>query len=224
MKLMGEAWLMRRPPRTSGVGVPAVWHGRPTSAGQLAGMRRQLRAALRSRGVLGDADSGERLMLAFEELVSNGLRHGRPPVAVVVTAVRGGWLLEVSDAAIDRPPAPAVDRDPAEGGMGLGMVTHTCGAHGWAVDGDRKNVWALIDDLHSLPGRATAASERARGLAARLIVTATRLAATRDGLAVEAATRCQPEGVRRHRAAADRARQVAEQARRASLPAFPAAR
>ena len=79
-------------------------------------------------------------------------------------------------------------------------------------------MWALIDDAHSLPGRAHAASESARGLAARLIVTATRLAATREGLALEAARRCQPEGVRRHRAAAERARQVAEQARRASLP------
>ena len=96
---------MSRPPRTSGVAVPAVWHGRPTTAEQLAGMRLQLRAALRSRGVSGDADSGERLMLAFEELASNGLRHGGPPVAVTVTAVRSGWLLEVSDAAIDRPPA-----------------------------------------------------------------------------------------------------------------------
>lgn len=54
------------------------------------------------------------------------------------------WLLEVSDAAVHRPPAPARGRDAARGGLGLSLVARICAAHGWHADGDRKNVWALL--------------------------------------------------------------------------------
>jgi anti-sigma regulatory factor (Ser/Thr protein kinase) len=83
-------------------------------------MRVRLRAALVSGGPPGEAEDGERLLLAFEELVSNALRHCLPPVTVAVTGVDGGWLIEVSDAAADRPPVPALDRDAAEGGRAWG--------------------------------------------------------------------------------------------------------
>ncbi len=55
------------------------------------------------------------------------------------------WLLEVSDAAADRPPSPAIGRDPGQGGLGLHMVAQLCDAHGWDTDGHRKVVWARID-------------------------------------------------------------------------------
>jgi hypothetical protein len=54
-------------------------------------------------------------------------------------------LLEVSDAAGDRPPSPAIGRDPACGGRGLHLVADVCDAHGWDADGHRKLVRVRID-------------------------------------------------------------------------------
>jgi anti-sigma regulatory factor (Ser/Thr protein kinase) len=53
------------------------------------------------------------LVLAFDELASNALRHGESPVVATVIAGFGGWLLDVSDRAPDVMPAPVVDRDPS---------------------------------------------------------------------------------------------------------------
>ena len=89
-------------------------------------------------------DAVERLLLAFEELASNGVRHGRGAVSVRVVRSPAGWLIDVGDAAVDRPPVPAVDRDPARGGMGLGLVARLCPAHGWSVSGGSKHVWACL--------------------------------------------------------------------------------
>lgn len=89
-------------------------------------------------------DDLDRLLLAFEELASNGLRHGRAPVAIAVHMTSEGWLIDVVDAATDRGPVPAVDRDPAHGGLGLHLVARLCGAHGWFVDTEGKHVWAYI--------------------------------------------------------------------------------
>src|SRR3954447_9676296 len=127
---------------------PAVWRGEPTTLAELRAMRMQLRELLsadrRPPGATGD--DVDRLLLAFEELVSNGLRHGTGPVRAAVTPTASGWLLEVSDAAGESPPVPAVDRDAALGGLGLYLVAQLSGAHGWAVDDEgRKVVWARVD-------------------------------------------------------------------------------
>ncbi|MGR6967990.1 ATP-binding protein [Geodermatophilus sp. URMC 61] len=87
----------------------------------------------------------EELLLVYEELTSNGLRHGRSPVFVRVATTGDGWLVDVTDAAVDHPPVPAVDRDPADGGLGLHLVARLCRAHGWIVDDDRKHVWACVE-------------------------------------------------------------------------------
>jgi two-component sensor histidine kinase len=117
-----------------------------TPADKLPEHRCQLHAALRDGPLaLGaSADAVEAVLLAFEELASNGLRHGRPPVHVTVTAAGAGWLLEVSDAAADRPPTPAVGRDPVHGGLGLHLVARLCTAHGWILQNGRKHVWAHV--------------------------------------------------------------------------------
>ena len=92
----------------------------------------------------GENTAGERLVLAFDELASNALRHGESPVVATVVAGSGGWLLDVSDRAPETMPAPAVDRDPAQGGLGLHLVARLAVAHGWYVDGGAKHVWACL--------------------------------------------------------------------------------
>lgn len=87
----------------------------------------------------------ELLALAFEELASNALRHGVLPIEATVTLTGGAWLLAVSDAAGTSPPAPAVDRDPALGGLGLHLVARISIDRGWCTGSDgRKTVWARI--------------------------------------------------------------------------------
>jgi anti-sigma regulatory factor (Ser/Thr protein kinase) len=93
---------------------------------------------------LADPEDVDRLLLMFEELASNGLRHGGTPIRVCVTATDDGWLVDVSDAAPDFPPVPAVGRDPARGGLGLHLVARLSARYGWTVVGSRKHVWASI--------------------------------------------------------------------------------
>jgi serine phosphatase RsbU (regulator of sigma subunit)/anti-sigma regulatory factor (Ser/Thr protein kinase) len=127
--------------------VQAVLSGVPTTLAEVRALRMQLRATIAGGRPHGAADDDvDRLLLAFEELVSNGLRHGGSPVRVVVTSAATGWLVEVSDAAGDSPPVPAVGRDAALGGLGLYLVAQLSAAHGWtAEDGGRKIVWARVD-------------------------------------------------------------------------------
>ncbi|MGY1689388.1 ATP-binding protein [Geodermatophilus sp. SYSU D01105] len=109
-----------------------------------------VRAGLRSRldgvgfPVDDEGHATERLILAFDELASNALRHGLSPVVATVIAGSGGWLLDVSDRDPETMPAPAVDRDPAQGGLGLYLVARLSVAHGWYVDDGCKHVWACL--------------------------------------------------------------------------------
>jgi anti-sigma regulatory factor (Ser/Thr protein kinase) len=123
----------------------------PTRAADVTAGRRQLGAALHDGARPAGAAEGrvERLLLAFEELVSNAVRHGRPPIEVVVIAIGYCWLLEVTDAAEGSPPTPDLERDAALGGLGLALVAQLSGDHGWEPLGDgRKVVWARVDYTH----------------------------------------------------------------------------
>lgn len=126
----------------------AVWHWPLASPLDLTASRMQLRTSLEHRaGRLPDRagpDDIDRLLLAYEELASNGLRHGDPPVAVQVTGTPSGWLIDVTDAAPEHRPAPAIDRDPADGGLGLYLIANLATACGWSIDAGRKHVWACI--------------------------------------------------------------------------------
>src|SRR3954468_20110489 len=102
--MKSQSWA-HRPPPTPDAGAPPIWRGQPVTAAELSTGRAPLRTGVRGTAGLGDDDL-DRLLLVFEELASNGLRHGSPPVQVAVIGTTGGWLLQVSDAAVDRPPVP----------------------------------------------------------------------------------------------------------------------
>lgn len=139
------SWPQEHPPRLD-TEVVSAWDWDLHTPADVTASRRQLRAeALApelSAGVSEDDD--ERLLLAFEELASNGVRHGRAPVRTTVAARTSGWLIDVTDAATDHSPVPAVDRDPALGGLGLHLIAGLCARHGWAVQAGRKHVWGYV--------------------------------------------------------------------------------
>jgi hypothetical protein len=140
-----STWEQRPRPRSGSALVIGRWG--PASLAELTADRRQLAVALHDGARPPGADEGavEGLLLAYQELTSNALRHGRWPVGVTVSSTDTGWLLEVSDAAADRPPRLAIGRDPGLGGLGLRMVAEMSNAHGWDTDGYRKVVWARFD-------------------------------------------------------------------------------
>jgi anti-sigma regulatory factor (Ser/Thr protein kinase) len=137
------AWPLRPLPDGRG----EVWRWNLAAVAELPAARAALRSRLSGVGFPpddGEDVCGERLVLAFDELASNALRHGQSPVVATVVAGSGGWLLDVSDRAHDVMPTPAVDRDPAQGGLGLHLVARLAVAHGWYVDGLCKHVWACL--------------------------------------------------------------------------------
>jgi anti-sigma regulatory factor (Ser/Thr protein kinase) len=90
-------------------------------------------------------DLHDRLVLALDEMASNALRHGGGGgVRAVLASTGDAWLVDVSDCAHSRPPAPAVGRDPSEGGLGLYLIAELASAHGWYAGDGCKHVWALI--------------------------------------------------------------------------------
>ena len=141
-----DSWA-HRPPPSADAGTAPIWQGQPLTAAELSTGRAQLRTAVAGSAAAAALidDDLDRLLLVFEELTSNGLRHGARPVEVTLTGTPGGWLLEVSDAAVDRPPVPSADRDPAYGGLGLHLVATLCPAHGWDVRDGRKVVWGCLE-------------------------------------------------------------------------------
>lgn len=143
---MGEAvWVQQaRPLPGSAAFTVGLWE--PTLVADVTAHRREFAVRLRGeRPSRADEDAVQRLLLVFEELVSNALRHGSRPITAEVISDGSFWLLDVSDAALDQPPIPAVGRDAAQGGLGLYLVARICAAHGWTAAGDRKHVWARID-------------------------------------------------------------------------------
>jgi signal transduction histidine kinase len=156
----------RRPMPVPGRNAVVLGHWEPATPVDVTRIRRELADGLLhgdgrwdSAAVVEGAE--ERLLLCVEELTSNAVRHGRRPVQVDLTAFDHYWLLAVGDAAVETPPAPAVDRDAAEGGLGLYLVARICGAHGWTVEGSRKVAWVRIDyTLTEAPPEAVASVPR----------------------------------------------------------------
>jgi hypothetical protein len=123
-----------------------VWHWQLEAMHVVSRVRADLRARIAHPSVCSTStdDARDGLLLVFEELASNALRHGGGAVRALVVAGTDGWLLDLSDEAPHRPPVPAVDRDPALGGMGLHLVAQLSTAYGWEGRPGRKHVWALL--------------------------------------------------------------------------------
>jgi anti-sigma regulatory factor (Ser/Thr protein kinase) len=114
---------------------------------QLPSLRTEVRR-FAGRHALGDdrrsVDLRDRLVLALDEMASNALRHGGGRVHASLALAGECYLIQVTDAAADLPPVPAVDRDPSEGGLGLYLIAELAIRHGWYASDDAKHVWALL--------------------------------------------------------------------------------
>ena len=129
------------PPGTDGL----QWELRDVA--ELPRVRAQLRRHLDRRALHSGAHSAElldQLVLAFDEMASNALRHGGGKVGASVQLTETSYLIQVSDAAAAAPPRPAVGRDPSEGGLGLYLIAELATDHGWYAEDGLKHVWALL--------------------------------------------------------------------------------
>jgi anti-sigma regulatory factor (Ser/Thr protein kinase) len=137
----GLAWPSSPPP-------PAEdgWTWELTHVAELPRVRSELRRGLaaQSAGDQEAADLDEAVVLAFDEMASNALRHGGGGVRAQVRRTPGAWLVEVRDGNAQHPPQPAVGRDPSQGGLGLYLIAEMADAHGWHSADGHKNVWALL--------------------------------------------------------------------------------
>lgn len=128
-------------------GFGELWCQQLSSLSELAGLRARLRSSLTGSGTVVHPERehwSERLVLIADELTSNALRHGGTPVAAALSRSGDQWLVAVSDASADAPPAPAVGRDPGLGGFGLYLVADLSARHGWCVARGTKTVWAVV--------------------------------------------------------------------------------
>jgi anti-sigma regulatory factor (Ser/Thr protein kinase) len=123
-----------------------VWRWELPTVHDASRVRMDLRARLAhpSLAARSTEDAREGLLLVFEELASNALRHGGGAVEARITAVSSGWVVVLTDGSPDAPPRPEIDRDPAFGGMGLPMVAQLSVDFGWCSDPDCKRVWARL--------------------------------------------------------------------------------
>jgi anti-sigma regulatory factor (Ser/Thr protein kinase) len=94
-----------------------------------AGLRHAVAARLAALG--GSPDRTEDLHLAIDEMTSNALRHGRPPVRLRLWGSADRVVCAISDrgAGMDAPFAgygPAHGQDLSRGGMGLWLARQLC--------------------------------------------------------------------------------------------------
>jgi two-component sensor histidine kinase len=128
-------------------GFRELWCQELHSLAELSKLRARLRATLTgsARVVHPEREHwSERLVLIADELTSNALRHGGPPVATALGSAGSRWLLTVSDSSLEAPPTPAQGRDPRLGGFGLYLVADLSAAHGWYRRRGAKTVWAVV--------------------------------------------------------------------------------
>jgi two-component sensor histidine kinase len=133
-------------------GFTEVWRQELRSIAELVHLRARLRTELTGSPVVVDPGRehwSERLVLIVDELASNGLRHGEPPVGATLSRAGDDWMIAVVDSAAGEPPHPAEGRDPARGGFGLYLIADLASHHGWSSVGGAKVVWAVVTAARS---------------------------------------------------------------------------
>jgi anti-sigma regulatory factor (Ser/Thr protein kinase) len=103
--------------------------------------RRFLAQKLPELGFAGDISV---VQLLASEVVSNAVRHGRPPFALTVEVVDGRASVSVSDSDSEHLPVPnhEAPADRSGGGRGLNIVDDLADAWGCEISpGDGKSVW-----------------------------------------------------------------------------------
>ena len=129
-------------------GFRELWCQELSSLTELSALRARLRASLTGSATVAHPERehwSERLVLIADELTSNALRHGAPPVATALSRLADRWMVAVNDSSTDVPPAPAEGRDPGLGGFGLYLVADLSAAHGWTLTRGAKCVWAVVE-------------------------------------------------------------------------------
>jgi two-component sensor histidine kinase len=129
-------------------GFRELWCQELHSLQELSRLRARLRATLTGSSTVVRPERehwSERLVLIADELTSNALRHGGPPVATALSRHADRWLIAVNDSSVHVPPAPAQGRDPGLGGFGLYLVADLSAAHGWFRERGAKSVWAVVE-------------------------------------------------------------------------------
>ncbi len=87
----------------------------------------------------------ETVSLLVSELVSNGVRHARTTLELVLTFDGGCLRIAVADGDV-RPPVVRARQGLSVGGWGLTLIDSLATEWGTDVDGDRgKTVWFEID-------------------------------------------------------------------------------
>jgi hypothetical protein len=131
-------------------GFTELWCQELASLGELAALRSRLRLTMTGSTTVQRPEEdhwSERLVLIADELASNGLRHGTPPVAAALSRLDDEWLIAVSDSSAAVPPTPAQGRDPGKGGFGLYLVADLSVRHGWTTVGrGQKTAWAIVSE------------------------------------------------------------------------------
>ena len=110
-----------------------------SDAREVSRVRRVVTTALTSTGVRGDERDVVELLVS--ELVTNAIRHGRPPLTVRAEHTTGSVTVSVEDASTTVP--VPVDDAPwdASGGRGLHLVEALADRWGVSTNGDGKRVW-----------------------------------------------------------------------------------
>lgn len=114
----------------------------PTAASVARARTRTTLGAWRLPGLL------DPLLLVVSELVGNAVRHGKPPVAMLLRRTGPGVRVEVHDEGGTTPTAAAgLPDDGAESGRGAFLVDAVSQESGVVqIPGDGKVVWATVTD------------------------------------------------------------------------------
>lgn len=91
------------------------------------------------------APLADSVLLAVSELVTNAVRHGRPPVHLSMRCCGRRLSVAVADRDADRLPSDSMPGMSAEGGRGLAIVQAVATKTGSRRDPQGKVVWAEFD-------------------------------------------------------------------------------